>query len=124
MPHGHCDSGIWGRISWGALALFLVIAGGTAYAANTIGSADIINGQVKSVDIGDNQVQSADVRDDTLPNGGLTGADVRENTLSVPTAGIAETQFSSDAGCHRPGGLGAEAEFRDDAHRGRHDPAR
>ena len=73
MPHGHCDSGIWGRISWGALALFLVIAGGTAYAANTIGSADIINGQVKSADIGDNQVQSIDVK-----NGGLTGADIKD----------------------------------------------
>ena len=73
----------------GYVAIFLFAIAGTAYAANTIGSADIINGQVKSADIGNNQVQSADVRDDTLPNGGLTGADVRENTLSVPTAGIA-----------------------------------
>ena len=73
----------------GYVAIFLFAIAGTAYAANTIGSADIINGQVKSVDIGNNQVQSADVRDDTLPNGGLTSADVRENTLSVPTAGIA-----------------------------------
>ena len=41
------------RAQWaGFLALFLVIAGGTAYAANTIGSTDIINGQVKSADIG------------------------------------------------------------------------
>ena len=62
------------RAQWmGALALFLVIAGGTAYAANTIGSADIINGQVKSADIGDNQVQSIDVK-----NGGLTGADIKD----------------------------------------------
>ncbi len=52
------------RAQWmGALALFLVMAGGTAYAANTISSTDIINGQVKSPDIGNNQVQSADVRD-------------------------------------------------------------
>ena len=30
------------------LAVFAVLAGGTAYAANTIGSSDIIDGQVKS----------------------------------------------------------------------------
>jgi hypothetical protein len=73
----------------GYVAIFLFAIAGTAYAANTIGSADIINGQVKSADIGNNQVYPADVRDDTLPNGGLDSADVRENTLSVPTAGIA-----------------------------------
>ena len=39
------------------------LTGGVAYAANTIDSADIINGQVKSPDIGSNQVQSVDVRD-------------------------------------------------------------
>ena len=65
------------RSQWaGFLALFLVIAGGTAYAANTIGSADIINGQVKSADIGTGQVQAADVRSDSLPGGGLTSDDI------------------------------------------------
>ena len=76
------------RAQWmGALALFLVLTGGIAYAADTIGSSDIINGQVKSVDIGNNQVQSVDVRDDTLSNGGLVGADIKEDTLAkVPDA--------------------------------------
>jgi hypothetical protein len=50
------------------LLAFIVLAGGAAYAANTIGSTDIINGQVKSVDIGNGQVQSVDVKND-----GLTG---------------------------------------------------
>ena len=69
------------RAQWmGALALVLVLAGGTAYAANTVGSDDIINGQVKSPDIGSNQVQSADIRDDTLSNGGLTGADIKDDS--------------------------------------------
>jgi hypothetical protein len=69
------------RAQWmGALALFLVIAGGTAYAADTIGSSDIIDGQVKTADIGNNQVYSADVRDDTLLNGGLTGADIKDQS--------------------------------------------
>jgi hypothetical protein len=70
------------RSQWmGALALFLVIAGGTAYAANTVFSSDIVDGEVKAADIATaavrspelatGQVRSSDVRD-----GGLTGADV------------------------------------------------
>ncbi len=81
------------RSQWmGALALFLVIAGGTAYAANTVGSSDIINesiqsqdiknGQVKGPDIGNNQVSSVDVRDDTLANGGLDAADLSSNSVN------------------------------------------
>ena len=74
----------------GVVALFLVIAGGTAYAVNTIGSEDIINGQVKSPDIGNNQVRNVDVRNDSLPGGGLTtddiysltGDDIGNETLS------------------------------------------
>ena len=42
-----------------------------AYAANTVFSTDIVNGEVKSVDIGTGQVQSTDVK-----NEGLTGADI------------------------------------------------
>jgi hypothetical protein len=51
------------------------LTGGVAYAANTIGSTDIINGQVKSVDIGTGQVQAIDVR-----NEGLTGAEVADQS--------------------------------------------
>ena len=47
------------RAQWaGLLALFLVIAGGTAYAANTVFSADIVNGEVKTADIGTDEVRS------------------------------------------------------------------
>ena len=44
------------------LSLVLVLGGGVAYAANTVFSEDIVDGEVKSVDIGNNQVRSADVR--------------------------------------------------------------
>jgi hypothetical protein len=72
------------RAQWmGALALFLVIAGGTAYAADTIGSADIIDGQVKSADIGNNQVRSTDVRDDALPGGGLRSEDLADASVQL-----------------------------------------
>ena len=64
------------------LALVIAVAGGTAYAADTIGSSDIINGQVKSPDIGTGQVQSVDVRDDALADGGLGSADIANGQLN------------------------------------------
>ena len=80
------------RAQWaGLLALFLVVAGGTAYAANTVGSTDIINGQVKSVDIGNNEVSSADVRDDTLANGGLAPIDLQP--AAVGTSEVANNSL-------------------------------
>ena len=86
------------RGQWaGLLALFLVIAGGTAYAANTIGSSDIIDGQVKTADIGNNQVFSADVRDDTLSNGGLGSADIANG--AIVSAGSQKQRRR--AGCRR-----------------------
>jgi hypothetical protein len=49
-----------------AIACFVALAGGTAYAADTIGTSDII----------DNQVFTTDVRDDNLGFGGLTHPDL------------------------------------------------
>ena len=43
------------------LALVIAVAGGTAYATNTVFSSDIVNGEVKSVDIGTGQVRKADI---------------------------------------------------------------
>jgi hypothetical protein len=65
------------------LALVVAAGGGTAYAANTVFSADIVNGEVKSADVGSDEVRSVDVRDDSLAGGGLTGADIRESTLAA-----------------------------------------
>jgi hypothetical protein len=79
-----------------AIACLAAVAGGTAYAANTIGSSDIIDGQVKSVDVGDGEIGSADVKDNSLNtfdvhsflgvdvvDNSLTGADIDESTLGV-----------------------------------------
>ncbi len=73
-----------------------VLAGGTAYAANTIASTDIIDGQVKSVDVGDAEIKSADVKDESLTtfdvstflgadvvDSSLTGADIRNGSLTA-----------------------------------------
>jgi hypothetical protein len=67
------------------LALFLVVAGGSAYAVNTISSTDIIDGQVKSVDVGDGEIGSADVKDQSLSTFDVhtfLGADVVDGTLT------------------------------------------
>jgi hypothetical protein len=76
------------------MALFVAL-GGTAYAVNTVGSSDIIDGQVKSVDVGDNEIGSADVKDNSLNtfdvhsflgvdvvDGTLTGADIGNFSLT------------------------------------------
>jgi hypothetical protein len=82
-----------------ALALFVAL-GGTAYAVNTVGSTDIIDGQVKSVDVGDGEINSADVKDQSLTtfdvstflgadvvDGTLTGADISDNSIGVDDIG-------------------------------------
>ena len=68
-----------------SLALFLVIAGGTAYAANTILTTDIV----------DNEVYSRDVRNDNLPGGGLTHPDLRPNSVRSSEVG-AESLTGAD----------------------------
>ena len=80
------------------IACFGVLATGTAYAANTVFSTDIVDGEVKSVDVGDAEIKSADVKDQSLTtfdvstflgvdvvDNTLTGADVNESTLKLGT---------------------------------------
>ena len=74
----------------GALALFLVLTGGVAYAANTVLSTDIVN----------DQVYSADVRNDTLAGGGLTGADLRSNSVGnteIADGGVRSPDVQNEA---------------------------
>jgi hypothetical protein len=62
--------------------LAFVVLGGTAYAAATIGSADVIDNSLQSVDLKDNAgVTSADVVDDTVTGGGLLSADIRNGEV-------------------------------------------
>jgi hypothetical protein len=86
----------------GYLALFFVLTMGTAYAthpggANTIGSGDIINGEVRNDDLAANAVGSAKIADrsvknadlsigasssNTIADGGIKAIDVQNNTLT------------------------------------------
>ena len=79
------------------LALFVALGGTSAYAANTINSGDIVDGQVKSVDVGDNEIKSLDVLNNSLraadiaanqvgtseiEDGAVSAGDVRNNSLT------------------------------------------
>jgi hypothetical protein len=66
-----------------SLCLVLILGGGAAYAADTVFSTDIVDGEVKGVDIGSNEVRSSDVRDDTRSNGGLTSADIAPDAIGA-----------------------------------------
>ncbi len=75
------------RGQWaGLLALFLVIAGGTAYAANTIGSSDIIDESILSRDVKNGQVGTPDLAADAVRTAkvldeSLTGHDIQDDTV-------------------------------------------
>ena len=85
---------------FGLLALIVAVGGTSAYAANTVFSTDIVDGEVKSIDIGQNEIGSADVKDNSLNtfdvhsflgadvvDGSLTGADVQDNSLQFNDIG-------------------------------------
>ena len=64
----------------------VVLGGGVAYAANTIFSADIVDGQVKTVDLDNGAVTVAKIADgqitgDKVKDGTLKGRDVEDNGL-------------------------------------------
>ncbi len=84
------------RAQWmGALALVLVIAGGTAYAADTVGSPDVIDNSLLSADLKNNQA----VRGGDVGNGSLTGLDVRDQSgvdTCVATVRIGQLCFRAE----------------------------
>ena len=74
-----------------SLALLLVLTGGVAYAANSVFSSDIVDGQVKNPDLDGGAVNSEKVADNTLLgrdvlDNTLKGADIDESTLSTSAA--------------------------------------
>ena len=85
------------------LALGIAVAGGTAYAANTVFSSDIVNGEVKSVDIGTGQVRTPDIGANQVDSakvadGTLNGSDVADqglNGIDILESSISSTQLAS-----------------------------
>jgi hypothetical protein len=70
-----------------AIAFFLALATGSAYAANTIFSSDIVDGEVKTADLASEAVtgpklRPAAVGTDTLAGGAVTTDKVRDGSLA------------------------------------------
>ena len=79
------------------LALVIAVGGGAAYAANTVFSSDIADGEVRNVDLAANSVGTAKIADgsvknadlstgasssNTIADGGVLSVDVRDNNLT------------------------------------------
>ena len=88
MVHGGTPRHLTYANVMSTLAVVLVIGGGAAYAANTVFSTDIVDGQVKIADIGQGAVATSEVLNDTASGGGLAAADLRSG--SVGTAEVAD----------------------------------
>ena len=69
------------------IALFVAL-GPAAYAANTVFSTDIVDGEVKSADLGASAVASANVLDESLTTDDLKGADAGTAKLSLAAGAV------------------------------------
>src|SRR5215216_1782442 len=70
-----------------ALIALFVSMSGVAWAANTVGSGDVIDNSLLSQDLKDNAaVKTQDVVNDTTTGGGLTAADLRPGSVGTSEA--------------------------------------
>jgi hypothetical protein len=89
------------------VCLFLILGSGAAYAANTVFSGDIVDGEVKTSDIataavGTDKIAQGAVTSEKVRNDNLTGGDVLANSLRG--ADIDESTLSSVGGGGPAGG--------------------
>jgi len=84
------------------IALVVALGTGGAYAANTIGSDDIIDGSIQSIDVGNGQVQTPDlgigaVTSQKIANGAVVNGKI--DTGAIDSNGVLdESLTSSDLG--------------------------
>src|SRR4051794_24858339 len=92
-----------------AIAFFIAVAGGTAYAANTIGSADVIDGSLTGADIrGDTGTSTT-----AATNGSITSADVAgqkgNSSLGQPAVNGALSTYDILDRSLRPGDIASNS---------------
>jgi hypothetical protein len=76
------------RDQWaGFLALFLVLTGGMAYAANTVFSADIVDGEVKAVDLGAGVVTNVKLADSAVGKSKISAGAVENGKIAEGAVG-------------------------------------
>ena len=95
------------RTQWmGALALFLVLTGGTAYAVtqidrNSVKSKHIVNGQVKGNDLAPGSVSSAKLAPSEFQTAGLPFDSNHDCSVGVPADSWASYDDSGEVGYYR-----------------------
>ncbi len=99
--------------------LFLALATGGAWAADEWNGTNIVNDSIGSVDLRNDDIRTVDVRDFDQTGGGLTGADIRQNTLKGTKIDESTLQ---DVDAATLGGL-AKHHYQPDYLRDSHDPA-
>jgi hypothetical protein len=82
------------------LAFLIAVAGGTAYAANTVFSEDIVNGEVKAPDLHTAAVTGPKIRDGEVSNidlraDAVDGSKIQDNSISS-TEVVANSLNGSD----------------------------
>jgi hypothetical protein len=82
------------------LALFLALTGTSAYAADTVFSTDIVDGEVKAPDLAtaavtDAKLASNAVRSGKVVDDSLTGADIDESSLALTSPDTATVESRS-----------------------------
>lgn len=77
------------------LALTIVLGMGTAYAANTVRSKDIVNGQVKNQDLGAGSVDTTKILDATVGEADLAPVSVGSDELQ--TNSVNATEIADDS---------------------------
>jgi hypothetical protein len=86
------------------LAVFLAVGGGAAYAANTVFSTDIVNGEVKTPDIASNAVVTGKIGNGAVTNakigdGAVTNAKIGDGAVTSAKIGDgAVTNFKLGSG--------------------------
>jgi len=77
------------------LALVIALGAGTAYAANTVRSSDIVDGQVMNADIGANAVSTGKIND-----GAVTSNDIRTDAVrsaEIAAAAVGASEVANDS---------------------------
>jgi len=77
------------------IALSLVVGMGGAYAADTVRSKDIVNGQVKTVDLGNNAVTTGKLKDGQVALADLAPGSVDATRIVDGSVGFAELSTGS-----------------------------
>ena len=88
------------------VALVAALGTGTAYAANTVRSEDIVNGQVKTVDLHQAAVNGAKIKDGQVGTADVADGSIGQADIATDGVGASEvTDNSIDSGEIVDGGL-------------------